>query len=222
MPRRFRSSVNFSIIAGLLGVIVFVGLFPVHTAALPTQPVLNAQRFSLPGLAAAVPTAGAESLSSAPVPLTVVSPKTSLDVLTDAQDNTAQARAAIEAEQNGSSQSQASVDGGDANEKIPIFWEYEVQAGDTLSGIAARFGIGVDYIKWNNVDVADTNAIYPGLILQIPSVEGIVHSVKVNETVTEIATKYEADWRDIVEFRANGLAGDPNNIQPGSLILVPG
>lgn len=222
VPRRFRSSVNFSIIAGLLGVIVFVGLFPVHTAALPTQPVLNAQRFSLPGLAAAVPTAGAESLSSAPVPLTVVSPKTSLDVLTDAQDNTAQARAAIEAEQNGSSQSQASVDGGDANEKIPIFWEYEVQAGDTLSGIAARFGIGVDYIKWNNVDVADTNAIYPGLILQIPSVEGIVHSVKVNETVTEIATKYEADWRDIVEFRANGLAGDPNNIQPGSLILVPG
>ena len=222
VPRRFRSSVNFSIIAGLLGVIVFVGLFPVHTAALPTQPVLNAQRFSLPGLAAAVPTAGAESLSSGPVPLTVVSPKTSIDVLTDAQDNTAQARAAIEAEQNGSSQSQASVDGGDANEKIPIFWEYEVQAGDTLSGIAARFGIGVDYIKWNNVDVADTNAIYPGLILQIPSVEGIVHSVKVNETVTEIATKYEADWRDIVEFRANGLAGDPNNIQPGSLILVPG
>ncbi len=221
-PRRFRSSVNFSIIAGLLGVIVFVGLFPVHVAGLPTQPVLNAERFSLPGLAAAVPTAGAESLTSGPVPLTVVSPKTSLDVLTNAQDNTAQARAAIAAQQDGSSQSQASVDGGDANEKIPIFWEYEVQAGDTLSGIADRFGIGVDYIKWNNVDVADSNAIYPGLILQIPSVEGIIHSVKVNETVTEVATKYEADWRDIVEFRANGLAGDPNNIQPGSLILVPG
>src|SRR5690606_2880109 len=94
--------------------------------------------------------------------------------------------------------------------------------GDTLSTIGAQFGIGVDYIRWNNVDVEDSDAIYPGLILQIPSVEGIIHSVKVNETVTEIADKFDADWRDILEFRANGLAGDPNNIQPGSLILVPG
>src|SRR5690606_32195713 len=137
-----------------------------------------AQRFTLPGLAAAVPTAGAEALTSGPVPLTVVSPPTSHDRVTAALDNTIQARALIEERQEGSSQTQASIDGGDTNEKIPIFWEYEVQAGDTLSGIAARFGIHVDYIKWNNVDVADTNAIYPGLILQIPSVEGIVHSVK--------------------------------------------
>lgn len=213
---------NFSLIAGLLGVIVFVGLFPVRVADMPTQPVLNAARFTLPGLAAAVPTAGADSLTSGPVPLTVLAPSVSRDILTSAQDNTANTLAAIAAAQDGSSQTQASVDGGDTNDKIPIFWEYEVQSGDTLNGIAARFGIAADYIKWNNVDVEDSNAIWPGLVLQIPSVEGIVHSVLVNETVTEIAEKYEADWRDIVEFRANGLAGDPNNIQPGSQILVPG
>lgn len=222
VPRRFRSSVNFSIIAGLLGVIVFIGFFPVQITDVPTQPVLNAQRFTLPGLAAAVPTAGAEALTAGPVPLTVVSPPTSIDVLATAQDNTIQARAAFEAAQEGSSQTQASVEGGDTHEKIPIFWEYEVQVGDTLTGIADRFGIGTDYIRWNNVDVEDSDAIYPGLILQIPSVEGIIHSVLVNQTVTEIADKYEADWRDIVEFRANGLAGDPNNITAGSLILVPG
>jgi len=223
IPRRFfRSSVNFSVITGLLGVIIFVGLFPVSVADLPTQPVLNAQRFTLPGLAAAVPTAGAESLTSGPVPLTVLAPATSRDIVAGTFDTTEATRSRLLAEQTGSSQTQASVDGGDTNEKIPIFWEYEVQGGDTLSGVASRFGIDVQYIKWNNVDVEDTNAIYPGLILQIPSVEGIVHSVKVNETVTEIAAKYEADWRDIVEFRANGLAGDPNNIRPSSLILVPG
>lgn len=221
-PRRFRSSVNFSIITGLLGVIIFVGLFPVQVTEFPTHPVLNAQRFTLPGLAAAVPTAGAESLTSGPVPLTVVSPPTSIDAKPNIQDTTQLTRAAIEAQQDGSSQTQAAVEGGDTNEKIPIFWEYEVQSGDTLTAIADRFGIGVDYIKWNNVDVESTNAIYPGLILQIPSVEGIVHSVLVDQTVTEIADKYEADWRDIVEFRANGLAGDPNNITAGSLILVPG
>lgn len=222
IPRRFRPSINFTVITGLLGAIIFIGLFPVSVADVPTQPVLNVQRLTLPGLAAAVPTAGAESLVAGPVPLTVLSPVVSSDVITNGQDNTADARARLMQEQAGSSQTQASVDGGDTTEKIPIFWEYEVQAGDTLTGIAARFGIDVQYIKWNNVDVEDTNAIYPGLILQIPSVEGIIHSVKVNETVTEIASRYEADWRDIVEFRANGLAGDPNNIQPSSLILVPG
>ncbi|MCK9494969.1 MAG: M23 family metallopeptidase [Dehalococcoidia bacterium] len=213
---------NFSVIAGLLGVIVFIGLFPVRVAGLPTEPVLNAQRFTLPGLAAAVPTAGAESLTSGPVPLTVLAPPVSLDAKPNFRDNTEVALAEMAEMQDNSSQAQASVDGGDTNEKIPIFWEYEVQAGDTLSGIADRFGIHPDYIKWNNVDVESSDAIWPGLILQIPSVEGIVHSVLVNETVTEIADKYEADWRDIVEFRANGLAGDPNNVQPGSLILVPG
>lgn len=222
VPRRLRAPLNFSLIAGLFFVVVFVGFFPVRVADMPSQPVLNAQRFTLPGLAAAVPTAGAESLSSVPVPLTVISPALSVDARPATNDVTQDTLLRIQQLQDGSSQAQASVEGGDTNEKIPIFWEYEVQSGDTLHGIGSQFGIGPDYIRWNNVDVESSDAIWPGLILQIPSVEGIVHSVKVNETVTEIADKYEADWRDIVEFRANGLAGDPNNIQPGSLILVPG
>ncbi|MDA1010250.1 MAG: LysM peptidoglycan-binding domain-containing protein, partial [Chloroflexi bacterium] len=217
-----RPSTHFSIIAGLLAVIVLFGAFPSHITTPPTQPVLNVERFTLPGLAAAVPTTGSQSLASAPVPLTVVSPPTSIDVLASVDDTTDETRRAIEVAQANSSSPQASVDGGGQAERIPIFWEYEVQPGDTLSGIAARFGIGTDYIRWNNVDVEDSDAIYPGLILQIPSVEGIIHSVLVNQTVTEIADRYDADWRDIVEFRANGLSGDPNNILPGSLILVPG
>lgn len=217
-----RPSTHFSIIVGLLAVVVLFGAFPAHITTPPTQPVLNVDRFTLPGLAAAVPTSGAQSLTSAPVPLTVVSPATSIDVLANVDDTTEETRRAIEAAQANSSSPQASVDGGTQAERIPIFWEYQVQVGDTLSGIAARFGIGVDYIRWNNVDVEDSDAIYPGLILQIPSVEGIIHSVLVNQTVTEIADRYDADWRDIVEFRANGLSGDPNNILPGSLILVPG
>jgi murein DD-endopeptidase MepM/ murein hydrolase activator NlpD len=220
--QRPRPSLHFSIIAGLFAVIVAFGAMPAPVSNTPMQPVLNVDRFTLPGLAAAVPTGGSQSLASAPVPLTVVSPPTSLDILARVDDTTAETRRAIEAAQASSSSPQASVDGGSQVERIPIFWEYKVEAGDTLTGIAARFGIGVDYIRWNNVDVEDTDAIYPGLVLQIPSVEGIIHSVLVNQTVTEIADRYDADWRDIVEFRANGLAGDPNSIQPGSLILVPG
>ncbi|MQC16644.1 MAG: LysM peptidoglycan-binding domain-containing protein [Chloroflexi bacterium] len=219
--QRPRPSAHFSIVVGLLAVVVLFGAFPSHITTPPTQPVLNVERFTLPGLAAAVPTTGSQALTSAPVPLTVVSLPTSIDVLASVDDTTDETRRAIEAAQASSSAPQASVDGGSQTERIPIFWEYEVLPGDTLSGIAAQFGIGVDYIRWNNVDVEDSDAIYPGLILQIPSVEGIIHSVLVNQTVTEIADRYDADWRDIVEFRANGLNGDPNNIQPGSLIMVP-
>ena len=58
--------------------------------------------------------------------------------------------------------------------------------------------------------------------MQVPSVDGVIHSVRFGETVSEIAARYDANVRDIVEFRANGLAGDPNRLRDGTLILVPG
>lgn len=109
-----------------------------------------------------------------------------------------------------------------STDRMPIFFAYEVREGDTLAEIASRFGVGEDDVIWNNPDVEDAKEIMPGQILQIPSVPGILHSVRVNETVTAIAARYDADWRDIVEFKANGFRGDPNNLVPGSLILVPG
>ncbi len=216
-----RPTLHFSIVGALLGLILVVGAFPVQVSDIPSSPVLNASRFSLPGLAAAVPTAGTQSLTVSPVPLTVLAPNTTIDTVTGGIDNTEEVVRTLQNEQESSS-APASTDGNESTEKIPIFFEYEVKAGDTLTQIADRFGIDVDHIVWNNSDVNNANDISPGQILQVPSVEGIIHSVRVNETVTEIAARYDADWRDIVEFRANGLAGDPNNILPSTLILVPG
>ncbi|MCK9485846.1 MAG: peptidoglycan DD-metalloendopeptidase family protein [Dehalococcoidia bacterium] len=107
-------------------------------------------------------------------------------------------------------------------DRLPIFFEYEVREGDTLAAIASRFGVGEEHVAWNNPGAEDDDDIAPGQVLQIPSVSGIIHSVRAGETVTEIAALYDADWRDIIGFEANGLRGDPNDLRPGALILVPG
>lgn len=45
--------------------------------------------------------------------------------------------------------------------------EYKIKAGDTLSGIAAQFGITVeDIVKYNNI--SDPNAVYEGETILIP------------------------------------------------------
>ncbi|MEX1021589.1 MAG: peptidoglycan DD-metalloendopeptidase family protein [Dehalococcoidia bacterium] len=213
-------SLHFSVVGALLGLVVLVGAFPVQVTDVTSNPILNVQRVTLPGLAAAVPTAGAQALTAGPVPLTVIAGNAIFDDVLNATNNTSDEQASMLAAQQSSSTPLQAIEN-EANEKIPIFWEYEVEAGDTLGSIAERFDVDVDYIVWNNAEVKNANDISPGQILQIPSIEGIIHSVRTNETVTEIAERYEADWRDIIDFRANALS-DPNAITPGTQILVPG
>ena len=60
-----------------------------------------------------------------------------------------------------------------------------------------------------------------GTELRIPGRDGVLHEVRPGETLTSIADRYGADVGNIVSFPANGLA-DPNLLQVGSTILVPG
>jgi len=108
-------------------------------------------------------------------------------------------------------------------EQLPLFYRYEIQNGDTVSGIATRFGIDSQYILWNNIDIiSDRHLLTVGKNLQIPSVEGIVHQVKVGETISDIAVQYDAKASDIIGFPPNGLANNPNLLVEGSTIVVPG
>jgi hypothetical protein len=117
----------------------------------------------------------------------------------------------------------------DTSPKIPLFWEYEIQLDDTPEDIAARFGVSVETVIFNNINMTPTGEsnsfvqiLTPGTIAVVPTVDGILHSVSDGDTVAGIAERYDAEERDILEFRANGLDGDPDNLEPGSLILVPG
>ena len=108
-------------------------------------------------------------------------------------------------------------------QELPIFYEHRVVEGETVSGIAAAYGVSTDSIVWNNIDILDdADMLAPGVVLQVPSVDGLIHSVRVDETVSGIAARYDVEVAAIVGFAANGLAGDPDNLREGSLILVPG
>ena len=77
--------------------------------------------------------------------------------------------------------------------------EYTVQPEDLLSFIASDYGVSVASIMWAN-NLANANSIYPGQILRIPPVSGVIHKVKKGDTAASIAKKYGVTADKILAF----------------------
>ncbi len=103
----------------------------------------------------------------------------------------------------------------DTGEKDII--SYTVRSGDSLDGIASRFGVSRNTIIWAN-DLKNST-IRPGQELAILPVSGVFHIVASGDTVDAIASKYKADASKIIEF--NELAGK-SDIRSGDILIVPG
>jgi murein DD-endopeptidase MepM/ murein hydrolase activator NlpD len=192
------------------------GLFPLAVPGGQHRPQASAAALamSLPGLPASAPTVSLTSIGSQPVPLTVIAPSVS-QIAQTPSPSLAVTRASTTS---GSGTSTV----GRERDQIPIFYRYEVKQGDTVSSIAKRFGVGSDYIVWNNIDLqTNENLLRPGQLLQVPSVEGIIHAVRLGETLTEIAEHYDARVVDIINFPANNIP-NANSLTENTTILVPG
>lgn len=77
---------------------------------------------------------------------------------------------------------------------IPIrqgLMKYKVREGDTLSGIAAQFGISLETLKWANLSVG--SVISPGQELTILPVSGILYEVGDGDTIEGVAARYHLD-----------------------------
>lgn len=111
--------------------------------------------------------------------------------------------------------------------------DYKVKSGDTLSGIAARFGVSVDALKAQNG--LSTSRIYPGDILTIPGTEAApspaaasgyggasgagTYEVRVNDTLGGIAARLGVSVDALRS--ANGLGSRATLIHPGQRLVVP-
>lgn len=106
-------------------------------------------------------------------------------------------------------------------EPLPLFVIHEVAEGETISSIAAAYGVDPEYIIWNNPEVSDDpDMLIVGGKLRIPGVNGILYDVRLGDTLIDIAHLYEVDVQSIVAFHANGLAS-PDAIIEGAVILLP-
>ena len=109
-------------------------------------------------------------------------------------------------------------------EEIPLsltqtfsWTEYEVQRGDTISGIAAQHSVSMEsIIAFNNLQEAWNLRI--GRKLKIPSMNGIPYTVQKNDTLSRIAEKMKTPQNAILD--ANDIRSD--TIRVGEVLFIPG
>jgi len=92
---------------------------------------------------------------------------------------------------------------------------YTVQEGDNAEGVAAKFGISKDTLKWANSLTSDELAA--GTTLDILPRDGIVYTVKDGDTAESIAEKYKSDASVITTFNDLDISG----VTSGLKIVVP-
>ena len=93
---------------------------------------------------------------------------------------------------------------------------YTTVAGDTVAGVAAKFGVTSNSVRWSNELTGENLPV--GRSLVIPPIDGIVYTVKSGDTVDSIAEKYRANKAQLIAFNDAEVTG----LQLNQRIVIPG
>jgi LysM repeat protein len=110
------------------------------------------------------------------------------------------------------------------------YFIYIVARGDTLKGLATRFGTTVDALLAANKDITNANVIYEGQLLTVyvspttpppttPPASGQSYYVKKGDTLRIIAAKFNTTVDAIL--KVNPKITNPNVIYVGQAITLP-
>ena len=101
--------------------------------------------------------------------------------------------------------------------------QYVVQSGDTIFGIAERYGLKPESIAWAN-DRAIVEGLRPGKPINILPVDGAYFTVSATTTIDEIADQYHVDPYTIIDSEYNELFGDTpeTELPSGTRVVIPG
>ena len=98
--------------------------------------------------------------------------------------------------------------------------EYTIQPGDTLSGIALRFGTTVDRLVQLN-GISDPDKIYAGQVIRLTGSSPAgqrIYTVKSGDTLSQIAVRFGTTYQTLAQL--NGIS-DPDRIYPGQQLKIP-
>ena len=107
---------------------------------------------------------------------------------------------------------------------------YVVKSGDTLFGIAEKFGLAPETVLWANQVVLGDNPhnLRPGQELFILPVDGTYHRWSAGDGLGGVARFFGVTPEDIISYPGNQLSsesvGDLSspNIEPGTFLVIPG
>jgi surface antigen len=92
---------------------------------------------------------------------------------------------------------------------------YQAVSGDTVSSLAAKYGVTSDSIRLSNNITGDGLQI--GSKVFIPPVNGMVYTVAAGDTPDSLATKYNSNKDKIIAFNDAEITG----LKPGVRIVIP-
>ena len=93
---------------------------------------------------------------------------------------------------------------------------YIVQKGDTLSGIAQKYGTTYQVLAEYN-GIANPNLIRVGQEIRIPVRH---YTVQKGDTLSSIAQRYGMSWQELYEKNKDVIGSDPNLIKVGQVLVI--
>jgi cell wall-associated NlpC family hydrolase len=102
----------------------------------------------------------------------------------------------------------------------PVYIIYTVQDGDTVDGLAVRYGISPLSILWNNLGLESADSLVPGQYLHVPTSDGIIYDVRPGDTLSDIADRFGVDVQAIIDFPGNNLES-ADSIAANQTIFIP-
>lgn len=102
--------------------------------------------------------------------------------------------------------------------------QYSVVQGDTLFGIALKFGLSPETILWSNYSTLKDNPdlLSIGQQLIIPPENGLIVNVEPGDTIEGLARRFRVSPQSIINEPINGLRDINQPLSIGQVIFVPG
>lgn len=99
--------------------------------------------------------------------------------------------------------------------------DYIVQSGDTLSGIAAMYQMGVKDLLCANPRIKDADEIFPGMVVRVPTgyVRRVGYVVKRGDSLWRIAAKFGITAAEILN--SNPQLEEEDRLLPDQVLLIP-